>query len=480
MWAAADIYYLADRDPSLRYMWFRNIQAIPGALGQARRMLAGPRPPALVIEINSPASMDPSGRVAAILARRYRLAATVAGVPIYAPARLVGRCADALDQADGQLEPLLERRHLDPLGLGVVVAADRAEAVQGRDPPPARPAAVRDAARALGADREAEVAGVAQRQLDELRPRPASAATCRGRRARPRRPRTRSARSSSASAKSRSAATPERMSMVARACPGTVFGASPPETVVTTDVMSGPAGRQALDAQHLVGERRDGAAAEGGVGAGVGRAAVQVQRSPERALAGRDDVAVSAPALEHERGRRARGPRRRRPARAGAPPRRRRSAGAAPRTAASGIAASRSTAIAASTRPPFMSATPGPGAAIAVAPEPPPRPPYRARRPCRGGPSSATIGPPSPVRVTIRLRAGLSGSSTHRCVQPAGASHAATCSATPSCSSPPDGESVSTSACSRLQKTSVGEADKGVTLPARTGAVVPCGYGGGA
>ncbi len=85
MWAAADIYYLADRDPSLRYMWFRNIQAIPGALGQARRMLAGRRPPALVVQINSPGSMDPSGRVAAILARRYRLAATVAGVPIYAP-----------------------------------------------------------------------------------------------------------------------------------------------------------------------------------------------------------------------------------------------------------------------------------------------------------------------------------------------------------------------------------------------------------
>jgi 4-amino-4-deoxy-L-arabinose transferase-like glycosyltransferase len=85
MWAAADIYYLADRDPALRYMWFRNIQAIPGALGEARRMLAGPRPPALVIQINSPGSMDASGRTAAILARRYRLVATVEGVPIYAP-----------------------------------------------------------------------------------------------------------------------------------------------------------------------------------------------------------------------------------------------------------------------------------------------------------------------------------------------------------------------------------------------------------
>jgi hypothetical protein len=85
MWAAADIYYLADRDPSFRYMWFRNIQAIPGALGQARRMLSGPHPPALVVGINSPASMDPSGRTQAILDSHYRRAATVESVPIYAP-----------------------------------------------------------------------------------------------------------------------------------------------------------------------------------------------------------------------------------------------------------------------------------------------------------------------------------------------------------------------------------------------------------
>jgi 4-amino-4-deoxy-L-arabinose transferase-like glycosyltransferase len=87
MWAAADIYYLADRDPSLRYMWFRNIQAIPGALGQARRMLAGPHPPALVVEVNAPAAMDPSGRTQGILEHSYRRAATVGGVPIYAPKR---------------------------------------------------------------------------------------------------------------------------------------------------------------------------------------------------------------------------------------------------------------------------------------------------------------------------------------------------------------------------------------------------------
>ncbi|HEY6474064.1 MAG TPA: glycosyltransferase family 39 protein [Acidimicrobiales bacterium] len=85
MWAAADLYYLANRDPSFRYMWFRNIQAIPGALGQARRMLSGKHPPALVVGINSPGSMDPSGRTQKILDERYRKVATVEGVPIYAP-----------------------------------------------------------------------------------------------------------------------------------------------------------------------------------------------------------------------------------------------------------------------------------------------------------------------------------------------------------------------------------------------------------
>jgi 4-amino-4-deoxy-L-arabinose transferase-like glycosyltransferase len=85
MWAAADIYYLADRDPALRYMWFRNVQAIPGALEEARRMLAGPHPPALVVEVNPPGSIDHTGAVARILARRYRLAATVHGVPVYVP-----------------------------------------------------------------------------------------------------------------------------------------------------------------------------------------------------------------------------------------------------------------------------------------------------------------------------------------------------------------------------------------------------------
>ena len=78
LWAAADIYYLADRDPAVRYMWYRNIQAIPGALGEARRALAGPDPPALVVVENLPGGIDQTGATARILAgslppRRGRL-----------------------------------------------------------------------------------------------------------------------------------------------------------------------------------------------------------------------------------------------------------------------------------------------------------------------------------------------------------------------------------------------------------------------
>jgi hypothetical protein len=84
LWAAADIYYLADRDPAVRYMWYRNIQAVPGALGEARRALAGPDPPALVVLENLPGGIDQTGATARILQDRYRRVAVVSGVPIYA------------------------------------------------------------------------------------------------------------------------------------------------------------------------------------------------------------------------------------------------------------------------------------------------------------------------------------------------------------------------------------------------------------
>jgi hypothetical protein len=84
VWAAADVYYLADRAPVIPYMWFRNIEAIPGVRADAQRALAARRA-ALVVEAQEPDSADPSGRTRAILAREYRLVGVVDGVRALAP-----------------------------------------------------------------------------------------------------------------------------------------------------------------------------------------------------------------------------------------------------------------------------------------------------------------------------------------------------------------------------------------------------------
>jgi 4-amino-4-deoxy-L-arabinose transferase-like glycosyltransferase len=83
VWAAADVYYLADRPPAFKYIWYRNVQAIPGALPAADRMLAQ-RKPALVVAAQTPLAIDRSSLTTMrILRREYRLVAAVAGVPIY-------------------------------------------------------------------------------------------------------------------------------------------------------------------------------------------------------------------------------------------------------------------------------------------------------------------------------------------------------------------------------------------------------------
>jgi hypothetical protein len=83
MWAAANVYYLSDRDPAVPYMWYRNIQAITGALDRVRTALAASDRPALVVVEQSPESIDPSGRTGDLLNRFYAQAAVVGGIPIY-------------------------------------------------------------------------------------------------------------------------------------------------------------------------------------------------------------------------------------------------------------------------------------------------------------------------------------------------------------------------------------------------------------
>jgi 4-amino-4-deoxy-L-arabinose transferase-like glycosyltransferase len=84
LWAGADVYYLADRRPATRYMWFRNVASIEGALAATRRMLAA-HPPALVVLMQRPETIDPTGATARILRQRYRVAARVEGVRILEP-----------------------------------------------------------------------------------------------------------------------------------------------------------------------------------------------------------------------------------------------------------------------------------------------------------------------------------------------------------------------------------------------------------
>ena len=82
VWADADLYYLADRRPAVRYLWSRNIASIPGALEAVRHALATRRAE-LVVVVQPPAKLDPSGRTAALLRREYRRVARAGGASIY-------------------------------------------------------------------------------------------------------------------------------------------------------------------------------------------------------------------------------------------------------------------------------------------------------------------------------------------------------------------------------------------------------------
>ncbi|TMM27371.1 MAG: hypothetical protein E6F94_02005 [Actinobacteria bacterium] len=82
VWADADLYYLADRRPAVRYLWSRNVASIPGALQAVHHALATRRAE-LVLVVQPPATLDPSGRTAALLRREYHRVAHVGGASVY-------------------------------------------------------------------------------------------------------------------------------------------------------------------------------------------------------------------------------------------------------------------------------------------------------------------------------------------------------------------------------------------------------------
>jgi hypothetical protein len=82
VWADADLYYLADRTPAVRYLWARNVASVPGALAAVHRVLARRRA-TLVLVVQAPATLDPTGRTARLLWRGYRLVTRIGGVSVY-------------------------------------------------------------------------------------------------------------------------------------------------------------------------------------------------------------------------------------------------------------------------------------------------------------------------------------------------------------------------------------------------------------
>ncbi len=91
IWAAANVYYLADRAPATPYMWQRNVESIPGVLEQARDVISRRRA-ALVTVIQKPSAVDRTGQTRRLLECNYRQVADVAGVAIYAPRAASATC----------------------------------------------------------------------------------------------------------------------------------------------------------------------------------------------------------------------------------------------------------------------------------------------------------------------------------------------------------------------------------------------------
>ena len=78
----AYLYFAAHREASYPYLWGKPIDKIPDALPLMRRMLSSPHRPALVVLDTPPEAVDPSGGIAADLARYYHPDGQVDGVPI--------------------------------------------------------------------------------------------------------------------------------------------------------------------------------------------------------------------------------------------------------------------------------------------------------------------------------------------------------------------------------------------------------------
>jgi len=83
IWANAAVYWYANRPPAFRYLWYLNVQRIPGAPADVRSVLTGPTPPQAVAVYQDPDGIDATGDVQRTLNARYQLVRRVGDVPVY-------------------------------------------------------------------------------------------------------------------------------------------------------------------------------------------------------------------------------------------------------------------------------------------------------------------------------------------------------------------------------------------------------------
>ncbi len=83
IWANAAVYWYANRPPAFKYLWYLNVQRIPGAAADVRSVLTGPSPPRAVAVYQAPDGIDGTGAVQQALDERYELVRRVGDVPVY-------------------------------------------------------------------------------------------------------------------------------------------------------------------------------------------------------------------------------------------------------------------------------------------------------------------------------------------------------------------------------------------------------------
>ena len=80
--ASADLYLLSGRATGYPYLWYENVQRIPGAEDRLAGWLAGPDGPRFVVLYQQPKEVDPSGRLGRVLDRAYVKVAAVGGYTV--------------------------------------------------------------------------------------------------------------------------------------------------------------------------------------------------------------------------------------------------------------------------------------------------------------------------------------------------------------------------------------------------------------